>query len=341
MKEINHIITELRQKIDFADAELFDLLIKRFDLSDELISQKLQAGIDTFDPEREYEIVSILKQDFGHKLNDGFIAKFSKLLLTEAKKRKDVNSHSILKDKMIIAGPCVVESEEQIGRIASFLSKIGIKYLRGGAFKPRTSPNTFMGLGDEGIDLLHKAAVQNGMLTVSEFLDHTKLEQNYDKIDIVQIGSRNMSSSGLLKQVGKITAMDNKPVILKRGFSSTLTEFLFAADYLRNEGNENVILCLRGIRTFEQIDSNMRNTPDLGAIIELKETTGLKIIFDPSHSTGNSRFVADTARAAIALGADGLLVETHFDPQNALIDGKQTITLEQMNDLLASLDLCI
>jgi 3-deoxy-7-phosphoheptulonate synthase len=239
--------------------------------------------------------------------------------------------------QVVIAGPCAVESEDQIARISAELRSRGIKFIRGGAFKPRTSSKTFQGMGEAGIDILRNAADKNGFKIVTEVLDSTQLEQNYDKIDIIQIGSRNMASYGLLKQIGKKTAADNKPVLLKRGFSATIKELLFAADYIRDEGNPNVLLCLRGIRTFEQIDSYFRFTPDLAAILELKERTRLPVIFDPSHSAGDSRFVVQIAKAALQLGANGLLVETHYDPSNARIDGQQSILPEQLDEILSKI----
>lgn len=247
-------------------------------------------------------------------------------------KDENIIGHGIEAAKpFIIAGPCSVESKEQIDVIAESISKLGVRYLRGGAFKPRTSPNDFQGLGGNGVELLHAAAKKFGMKTVTEILDPMQLDQYYDYIDVIQIGSRNMTSSGLLKIVGQKTAPLQKPVLLKRGFSSTLSELIHAADYIRNEGNPNVLLCLRGIRTFEQIDSELRFTPDLASIIELKNRTDMPVIYDPSHSAGDSRFVNEISKAAIALGADGLLIETHNFPECALTDGKQSITPEQLS----------
>jgi len=337
--DIKKIIFELRTEIDKVDAHLFELLLNRFELSDKLISNKIKSGLNVFDPKRETEIISLLKKKFSDKINADFIVKFIRLLLNESKKRANASNYPIINSKMIISGPCVVESEEQINKIAEYLFKLGIEYLRGGTFKPRTSPHSFMGLGDEGVDYLHKAAHRFGMKTVTEILDIKKLEEHYDKIDVVQIGSRNMSSFGLLKEIGKITAADSKPVILKRGFSATMTEFLLAADYILNEGNKKLILCLRGIRTFEQIDSELRNTPDLASILELKRRSNLKVLFDPSHSTGNAKYVRQISKAAIDLGADGLLIETHFDPARSMIDAKQTISLNDFAKLLSTLNL--
>ncbi len=234
----------------------------------------------------------------------------------------------------IIAGPCSIESGRQVMQLAGELSALGIRFLRGGAFKPRTSPDAFQGLGSEAIDYIRKAADRHDMYVVSEILDQDQLDQCYDKIDVIQIGSRNMASYGLLKIIGKKTAAGQKPVLLKRGFSATIGELLGAADYIRQKGNPNVWLCLRGIRTFEQIDSIFRFTPDLGSIVEIKQRSDLPVLYDPSHSTGDSKFVIPIAKAALQLGADGLLIETHNNPEKALTDGKQSVLPSALSALL-------
>ncbi len=238
------------------------------------------------------------------------------------------------KSPVLIAGPCAVESEEQIKRMARIVSGMGIKFLRAGAFKPRTSPRSFQGLGLPGLKFLRNAADEYGLKVVSEIMNSSLLPECYDLIDIIQVGSRNMDSYGLLKAIGKATARDKKPVLIKRGFNATLKEFLMASEYITAEGNPNVILCLRGIRTFEQIDSAMRFTPDLGAIPELKDMTSLPVIFDPSHSTGNAAYVESISAAALLLGADGLLIEVHDDPLNALSDGTQSILPQQLENII-------
>lgn len=240
----------------------------------------------------------------------------------------------IEKGTTIIAGPCSVESYQQIDEIANKLSQLGIKFLRGGAFKPRTSPNSFQGLGELGIHFLREAANKYNMYVVSELLDSYQVDKYHNIVDVIQIGSRNMSSYQLLKHIGKVTSRTGKPVLLKRGFSATITELIYAAEYIINEGNPNVILCLRGIRTFEQMDSMMRFTPDLAAILELKERCKLKIFFDPSHSTGKTQYVIQISKAALLLGASGLLIECHNSPDKALSDGRQSILPEQLNEIL-------
>jgi 3-deoxy-7-phosphoheptulonate synthase len=178
--------------------------------------------------------------------------------------------------------------------------------------------------------MLFDSARANNMFTVTEILESDQFERNSEFIDVIQIGSRSMTSYGLLKSIGKLSAKANKYVLLKRGFSATVNEFLLAADYILQAGNPNVILCLRGIRTFEQIDSAMRFTPDLASILELKEKTNLPIIFDPSHSTGNSKYIVPISNAALQLGADGLMIETHTVPQNSKVDSSQAITPDEM-----------
>ncbi len=239
-----------------------------------------------------------------------------------------------LKSRVIIAGPCAVETEEQINTIAPIISALGLKYFRAGAFKPRTSSKSFQGLGLKGQEMLYKSARKNNLFVVSEILDSGHIEECYDLIDIIQIGSRNMSAYSLLKNIGKATAKDQKPVLLKRGFNATLNEMLSAAEYITNEGNPNVMLCLRGIRTYEQIDSEMRFTPDLAAILELKEKTNYPIVFDPSHAAGDAKFVEKLAETALFLGANGLLIEVQEDPEKALTDAKQTIKPEILKKII-------
>ncbi len=317
-------IEDLRNKINSVDDELIRLLNERFELSGQVIDNKIQANLNINDLNRESNILKKLNDiDNSFKIKKIFteILKFSKFPYL-----KDAKLDDLLQFRpIIIAGPCTVESKTQIDSTARKLSSLGIRLLRGGTFKPRTNPNDFQGLGAEGIKLLTETAHKYNMYSVTELLDEYQLNQYYDQIDILQIGSRNMTNYAFLKEIGKKTAMDNKPIILKRGFSSTINEFINAAKYISNEGNDNIILALRGIRTFEQIDSEMRNTPDLASIIELKEKTDFPVIFDPSHSTGNSKYVFPVSRAALEIGADGIIIETDNNPDEALVDGFQSI----------------
>lgn len=225
----------------------------------------------------------------------------------------------------IIAGPCSVESEEQIVSVAQSVKASGATMLRGGAFKPRTSPYAFQGMRDKGIELLLEAKRVTGLPIVSEIMDLSQLSL-FEEVDVVQVGARNMQNFELLKELGKT----RKPVLLKRGLSSTLQELLMSAEYIMAGGNGQVILCERGIRTFE---TSTRNTLDLSAIPLLKTMTHLPVIVDPSHATGLSKLVKPMALGAAAVGADGLLIEVHNDPVHALCDGQQSLTPEAFADV--------
>ena len=229
----------------------------------------------------------------------------------------------------MIAGPCSVESREQVLEVAQRVKKAGASILRGGAFKPRTSPYSFQGMGPSGIDILVEAKKETGLPLISEVMDSSQLPY-FEEIDILQIGARNMQNFNLLKEVGKV----DKPILLKRGLSATYEEWIMSAEYIMASGNPNVILCERGIRTFE---TKTRNTLDISAIPIIKEETHLPIIIDPSHSAGMSRMVAPLSKAAIAAGAHGLMIEVHNDPEYALCDGPQSLNPDQYDDLAKGL----
>lgn len=226
-----------------------------------------------------------------------------------------------------IAGPCSVESQSQIVAIAHTLKANGAHLLRGGAFKPRTSPYSFQGLGEQGLAYLAEAREQTGLPVVSEVMDPADLSLVCQYVDVIQIGARNMQNYALLKAVGKTT----KPVLLKRGLAATIEEWLWAAEYILAEGNQNVMLCERGIRTFE---TATRNTLDLSAVPVVKERSHLPILVDPSHGTGVDRYVRAMSRAAAAAGADGLMLEVHSNPKAAFSDGQQTITPDHFASLV-------
>jgi 3-deoxy-7-phosphoheptulonate synthase len=231
---------------------------------------------------------------------------------------------------VIMAGPCSVESRDQICRSAELVARAGGKVIRGGAFKPRSSPYSFQGLGEEGLRLMREAADRNGLLVVSEVMDHTQIPLVATYSHILQVGARNMQNFNLLRELGKI----RKPVLLKRGISATIEELLLSAEYILAGGNYDVILCERGIRTFE---TYTRNTMDISAIPVVKKLSHLPIVADPSHGTGRRDKVAPMARAAVAAGADGLLVEVHPDPDHALSDGAQSLRPEQFEELMKQL----
>ena len=229
---------------------------------------------------------------------------------------------------VMIAGPCSVESEEQIVAVAQAVKASGANILRGGAFKPRTSPYSFQGLRAEGLELLQEARKVTGQPIVTELMNNEHIPLFLDaRVDMIQIGARNMQNFELLKAVGKL----NVPVLLKRGLSSTLEELVMSAEYIMAEGNPNVVLCERGIRTFE---TSMRNTLDISAVPMLKKMTHLPVVIDPSHAAGIAFMVPALAQAAVAVGADGLMIETHNDPAKAKSDGAQSLTPDQFDELM-------
>ena len=231
----------------------------------------------------------------------------------------------------VIAGPCSVESEEQIVELAKEVKASGASFLRGGAFKPRTSPYSFQGLETEGISLLTKAREVTGLPIVSEIMGVKFLDQFIENVDIIQVGARNMQNFDLLKALGQI----NKPILLKRGLSATIEEWLMSAEYILAGGNKNVILCERGIRTFEKYT---RNTLDLSAIPVIKKRSHLPVIVDPSHATGEWWMVESLAKAALAVGADGLMIEVHNNPEKALCDGYQSLKPKRFKQVMQKLN---
>ena len=230
----------------------------------------------------------------------------------------------------VIAGPCAVESEEQIYTVAKALSEQGVQFIRGGAYKPRTSPYSFQGLETEGLKILRAAADEYNLKVVTEVVDRSVLDDVGQYSDVLQIGARNMQNFFLLKELGRI----DKPIFLKRGMSARILEWLAAAEYILAHGNPRIILCERGIRTF---DTSLRNTLDVAAIPLIKDLSHLPIFADPSHGTGDRRYIKPMAMAAVAAGADGIMVETHPDPDAALSDGDQSIQLNELGDLLNSI----
>ena len=240
----------------------------------------------------------------------------------------DVKGNKIGDGKIcsIMAGPCSVETEEQIIEVAKAVKASGARFLRGGAFKPRTSPYSFQGLGAEGLELLKIARKETGLPIVTELMAINQIPL-FEDVDIIQIGARNMQNFDLLKEVGKL----KNPILLKRGLSATVKEFLMSAEYIMASGNENVILCERGIRTF---DNYTRNCLDLSIVPYLKKETHLPVIIDPSHACGIRWMVPTLAKAAVAVGADGLIIEVHNNPEKALCDGEQSLTPAQFDDLM-------
>lgn len=244
----------------------------------------------------------------------------------------DINDIKVGSGKpVIMAGPCAIESEEQALTIAHIVKKHGALVFRGGAFKPRTSPYSFQGLGEAGLKILDKVRRETGLPIVTEATDNNNLTIVERYADIIQIGARNMQNYSLLRLAGQIS----KPILLKRGFAATIDEWLMAAEYIMSEGNSRVILCERGIRTFSD---NTRSTLDLSAIPSVKEASHLPIIVDPSHAAGRREYVIPLSKGAIAVGADGLLVEVHHDPSHALSDGMQSLYPQQFEELMKEIE---
>lgn len=233
-------------------------------------------------------------------------------------------------DLAIIAGPCAVESEEQMHAIAEFIASKGVKIMRGGAFKPRTSPYSFQGLKEDGLRILNEVSIKYNLAIITEVLDLSLLDAIYPYTDILQIGARNMKNYHFLKELGKT----DKPIMLKRGMDATIEEWLLAAEYILMGGNEQVILCERGIRTF---DHSTRNTMDIAAIPLVKQLSHLPVIADPSQASGNRDIVIPLSLAAVAAGADGLMIEVHNNPEKALSDGPQSLRFEQFTELIEKL----
>ncbi|MBN2696698.1 MAG: 3-deoxy-7-phosphoheptulonate synthase [Bacilli bacterium] len=233
------------------------------------------------------------------------------------------------KNIVLMAGPCAIESEIQMEIITPLVKASGAKILRAGAYKPRTSPYSFQGFGTDGLDLLEKIGKEYGMPVVSEVMGVEDLPYFLDKVDILQVGARNMQNFSLLKELGKL----DKPILLKRGLANTIEEWLMSAEYILAGGNEKVILCERGIRTFE---TSTRNTLDISSVPVLKKLTHLPIIIDPSHASGRWEYIESLSRAAIAAGADGLIIEVHHEPEKALSDGQQSLKPERFDQLVKS-----
>jgi len=227
----------------------------------------------------------------------------------------------------VMAGPCSVESEEQLLKTAEIVKAGGAKILRGGAFKPRTSPYSFQGLGEEGLKIMARAREKTGLKIVTELMDIEHIDVVCQYTDIIQIGARNMQNYSLLKEIGKL----DKPIMLKRGMAATIKEWLLAAEYIMNEGNHNVILCERGVRTFGE---ETRNTMDLSSIPLVQQISHLPVIADPSHGTGRWELVTPVARASAAVGADGIMIEVHPEPENALSDGPQSLKPEKYYSMM-------
>ncbi|MFM1654375.1 bifunctional 3-deoxy-7-phosphoheptulonate synthase/chorismate mutase [Brevibacillus sp. B_LB10_24] len=342
----------LRQQLDDINLQILGLINKRAQLVQDIGKEKLKQGINRFDPERERQMLNLLVENNDGPFSDDTIRHlFKQIFKASLDLQKDDNKKVLLvsrKKKMedtvltvkgvefggkapiLIAGPCSVESYEQVRAVAENHAKRGLRVIRGGAYKPRTSPYDFQGLGVEGLEILKRIGDEFNLVTISEIVTPADVEMATQYIDVIQIGARNMQNFELLKAVGRI----NHPVLLKRGLSATIEEFIYAAEYILSEGNQQVMLCERGIRTYEKAT---RNTLDISAVPLLKQETHLPVFVDVTHSTGRRDLLLPTAKAGFAVGADGVMVEVHPDPDVALSDAKQQLNIPQFNEFLDEL----
>lgn len=337
-----HDLEQLREKLDAVNLQLLELVNLRATYVKEIGQVKSKQGLNRFDPVREREMLNhLIEHNHGpfdnatieHIFKEIFKAGLelqeddqSKELLV-SRKRKPENTVIDIKGLKIgngnphfVMGPCAVETYEQVREVASVIKEKGIKLFRGGAFKPRTSPYDFQGLGIEGLKILREVADEFDLAVISEIVNPAHIEVALDYVDVIQIGARNMQNFELLKAAGDV----DKPVLLKRGLSATISEFINAAEYIISRGNGNIILCERGIRTYE---TATRNTLDISAVPILKQETHLPVMVDVTHSTGRRDLLIPTAKAAMAIGADGIMAEVHPDPAIALSDSAQQMDI--------------
>lgn len=344
-------LPELRDKVDEINLEILKLLNKRAEIVQKIGKQKKQ-GFNKYDPVRERQSLNLIMEKhtgpfkastIEHIFKEIFKVSLElqeddhKNVLLVSRKAKpvntivDVNSESIGDGKQrFIMGPCAVESYEQVKAVALAMKSHGLTMMRGGAFKPRTSPYDFQGLGEDGLKILRRVADETNMSVVSEILTPQDVEKALDYVDVIQIGARNMQNFELLKTVGKV----NKPILLKRGLSATIAEFINAAEYIISQGNTQIILCERGIRTFEKAT---RNTLDISAVPILKKETHLPVIVDVTHSTGRKDLLLPAAKAALAIGADAIMAEVHPDPSVALSDAAQQMSITEFNNFMTDI----
>lgn len=352
--EMNHNqVEELRNQLDEVNLELLDLINKRAQLVQQIGQVKDKQSMKRFDPVRERDMLDkIIKANTGpfvtstieHIFKEIFKAGLElqeddhrKALLVSRKKKPEDTVIDIKGvefgngETQYVIGPCAVESYDQVAAVAKAVKDKGIKLLRGGAFKPRTSPYDFQGLGLEGLQVLKQVADEYDLAVISEIVNPADIEYAVEYLDVIQIGARNMQNFELLKAAGEV----DKPVLLKRGLSATISEFINAAEYIISRGNGNIILCERGIRTYE---TATRNTLDISAVPILKQETHLPVMVDVTHSTGRRDLLLPTAKAALAIGADGIMAEVHPDPAVALSDAAQQMDIEMFDEFMNELN---
>jgi 3-deoxy-7-phosphoheptulonate synthase / chorismate mutase len=342
----NHELNQLRERVEEINLQLLELINERARAVQEIGRVKESQGVNKYDPVREREMLNKIKEHNDGPFEDSVILHLFKQIfkagldlqkddhkkaLLVSRKNKSENTIITIKGESIgagtpsfVFGPCSVESYEQTAAVAASVKAKGLKLLRGGAYKPRTSPYDFQGLGVEGLKILKRVADEFDLAVISEIVTPTDIEKALDYIDVIQIGARNMQNFELLKAAGRV----NKPVLLKRGLSATIEEFINAAEYIMSQGNSQIILCERGIRTYEKAT---RNTLDISAVPILKQETHLPVFVDVTHSTGRKDLLLPCAKAALAIGADGVMAEVHPDPAVALSDSAQQMDLEQFD----------
>ncbi|QTD43239.1 bifunctional 3-deoxy-7-phosphoheptulonate synthase/chorismate mutase [Sporosarcina sp. Te-1] len=340
-------LDELRGRVDELNIKILDLINERTAVVQEIGKVKEKQGVNRYDPIREREMLNFLKETNKGPLPNGVLEQIFKGIFLSAleiqedeqrnallvsRKRKpedtvvDINGEKVGDGTpTFVFGPCAVESYEQVKAVADSIKAKGLTMMRGGAYKPRTSPYDFQGLGLEGLKILKRVSDETGLSIVTEIITPSHLEEAVDYIDVIQIGARNMQNFELLKEVGML----NKPVLLKRGLAATIDEFINAAEYIISKGNSNIMLCERGIRTYERAT---RNTLDISAVPILKQETHLPVFVDVTHSTGRKDLLLPTAKAAIAVGADGVMAEVHPDPAVALSDAAQQMDIQQFDE---------
>ena len=345
-------LESLRTQVDELNLEILRLVNERAAVVKEIGRVKEKQGVNRYDPLRERHMLNLIKENNAGPLPQSTVDHIFKeifktalelqeddhrkaLLVSRKKKAEDtivtINGERIGEGKpTFVFGPCAVESYDQVAAVAGAINQKGLRMIRGGAYKPRTSPYDFQGLGLEGLKILKRIAKEYNLAVVSEIVTPSHLEEALDYIDVVQIGARNMQNFELLKAAGAI----NKPILLKRGMAATIDEFINAAEYIIAQGNDQIILCERGIRTYEKAT---RNTLDISAVPILKQETHLPVFVDVTHSTGRRDLLLPAAKAAIAIGADGVMAEVHPDPAVALSDAAQQMNLQQFDEFYDSL----
>jgi 3-deoxy-7-phosphoheptulonate synthase / chorismate mutase len=348
----NKELDQLRERVEEINLQLLSLISERASLVQEIGRVKETQGVNRYDPVRERKMLNSIKahnegpfenSTIEHLFKEIFKAGLElqkddhrKALLVSRKKKPENTIVDLRGEKIgdgnphFVFGPCAVESYEQVATVAAAVKAKGMKLLRGGAYKPRTSPYDFQGLGLEGLKILKRVADEYDLAVISEIVNPADIETASEYLDVIQIGARNMQNFELLKAAGAA----NKPVLLKRGLAATIEEFINAAEYIMAQGNGQIILCERGIRTYERAT---RNTLDISAVPILKQETHLPVMVDVTHSTGRRDLLLPTAKAALAIGADGVMAEVHPDPAVALSDSAQQMDLNQFDDFMAQL----